>query len=489
MYVTLRSSWLRGGLLRLSRRWVLPVVGAITMTLLPSTPAPVAAAVVTSADGSRAFAPATVRVVTPGTAADVLVTLHPDRRRQTMVGFGASLTESSAVALRALPATQRTALLTELFSPTDGLGLTLLRQPLGGSEFVAGSHFTYDDIPTGERDFALDRFTLGRDGTTVLPLVRQARQISGRLTVIGTPWSAPAWMKAGDSLIGGRLRTGAAYEQAYVDYLVRTVGAYRDAGVPLDFLTLQNEPMYSPPDYPGMPMTAWQQIRLINALAPALTAQGLPTRLLGYDHNWRTGDDMVRTLLASSAAEHLAGLAFHCYAGRPSDMRAFADTTPMLMVTECSGSAAAGDSAAQRFSDTLGWHARNLVIDSIAAGSSTVVTWNLALDEDNGPHRGGCSTCSGVVTVDTRTAAVTRNAEYYTLGHLSRYVDPGAVRFDTDRSGRDTVTAVAFDNPDGQRVVVLYSQDSRTRTVNLQDGGRTLQVTVPARSLVTVTIP
>lgn len=458
----------------------IPVVG-----LMVPTPS----AVVTTADGSRLLAPLRVTAVPLGTSADATLTVDADEVHQSIVGFGASLTESSAVVLMRLPPAQRATVMSDLFSRDGGLGLSILRQPVGGSEFVSGSHYSYDDIPTGQKDLGLQQFSVDRDKSAVLPLLRQADGLSGQLTVIASPWSAPAWMKSSGSMIGGRLRSTTEIEQAYIDYLTRFVAAYRDEGVAVDYLTVQNEPQLMTDSYPGMKMAVWQQIRLLKSLAVALDAQGTPVKLLGYDHNWGGGDDFLSTLVSSSAADLLAGIAYHCYAGTPADMRTFADRVPAVFLTECSGSFAASDSVKKRFSDTLNWHARTLVVDAMLNGSSSLVTWNLALDQDGGPHVGGCSTCSAVITVDSRTGNVTRNAEYYTLGHLSRYVQPGAVRVGLDAQGRPTVHAVAFRNPDGGTAVLIYSDDARARTVQVRSGNSVLQVTVPAQSLSTVVIP
>ena len=75
-----------------------------------------------------------------------------------------------------------------------------------------------------------------------MPLLRRAKRLNPRLTVLATPWSPPAWMKAGGSLVGGRLIDEPRYYDAYARYLVKFVRAYRRAGVPIDYLTVQNEP-------------------------------------------------------------------------------------------------------------------------------------------------------------------------------------------------------------------------------------------------------
>lgn len=447
---------------------------------------PSASAVVTTSDRSALLSPVPVRRLPDGDVGAVRLTLRPTQRFQAMVGFGASITESSASVLRALPGRDRQALMADLFGP-QGLHLSALRQPIGGSEFVAGSHYTLDDTD-GAPDLSLRGFNLRRDHLTVLPLVHEAAAFAGSMTVLAGPWSAPAWMKTNGSLIGGGLRATPEMEGAYARYLGQFVRAYATQGIPIDYISVQNEPQHRTGNYPGMVMSSTQQIRVINQLAAVLAAQGSDTKILGWDHNWSGGGQYISDLLTGTAAGALGGIAYHCYAGTPSAMAAVAVRSPGgVFLTECSGSFTQGDSIARRFSDTLDWQARNLAIDSIQAGSRTVLSWNLALDPNGGPRLGGCSTCTGVVTVDPSTGAVTRNAEYYVLGHLSRFVAPGAVRIGMDGLGGG-VDGVAFRNPDGSSAVVLYSSARSDTSVSLRLGDAVYGVTAPGRGLMTIEI-
>ena len=189
-------------------------------------------------------------------------------------------------------------------------------------------------------------------------------------------------------------------------------------------------------------MPSWQEAAVIEDLGPMLQAAHLRTEIFAYDHNWQehpndiastppdeAGDinDYPQQVLATPAARWISGVAFHCYYGDPSAMTAFHNEYPKLQIfmDECSGSQSADP--ADTFSDTLKWHSRNLEIGSTRNWSSIVINWNLALDPTGGPHVGGCGTCTGIVTVGPGDT-VTPDAEYYALGQLSRFVQPGAVR-------------------------------------------------------------
>ena len=469
-------------------------------------PVPAAHVWVTTPDGSEQMHDRGTVPFRTGGSDRLTITVDPSLRYQTMDGVGASITDSSASVLMELDPAARDATMRDLFV-TDGL--SFLRQPIGSSDFVNGPHYTYDDVAPGETDYDLSQFSIAHDQAQILPLVRQALALNPSLKVMATPWSPPAWMKTNDSLIGGRLIDDPRVYQAYADYLVKFVQAYQAAGVPIYGLTIQNEPQNrTPSGYPGTDLPTRQAIAVIERLGPALQAAGLDTKIMGYDHNWSEHpNDIANTpagedpeteyptlLLESPAARWIAGTAYHCYAGDQKRMTALhrAFPTKEIWFTECSGSHGPTDPPAQVFSDTLRWHARNITLGTTRNWAQSVVTWNLALHPDGGPHNGGCDTCTGVVTVNP-DGTVTRNAEYYTLGHLAQFVRPGAVRVASSSYGstgwNGLPMSAAFVNPDGSTALVVHNEYDDPRTVAVAVGGRSFDYTLPGGSLVTFTWP
>jgi glucosylceramidase len=187
-----------------------------------------------------------------------------------------------------------------LFDRTNGIGVSFLRNPMGASD-LARSDYSYDDVAAGSTDPNLTAFSLAHDEADILPLLRQAKAINPSIKMLGTPWSPPGWMKSTGSLIGGSLL--ASSYTAFASYLVKYVQAYEAAGVPVDYLTLQNEPLYVPPDYPGESMSAAGQLTILkDYVLPALAANQLRTRILVYDHNWDTPAVMSTSALAPQAS-------------------------------------------------------------------------------------------------------------------------------------------------------------------------------------------
>ena len=419
---------------------------------------------------------------TPHNAPATHIDVDPSQRFQTMAGFGAAITDASAWLIqRRLAPAQREALLRELFGRTDnGVGFSVVRLTIGASDF-SRTHYTLDDPPPGTRDDALARFSINVNRFDVLPVVQRARAINPQLTVIATPWSAPAWMKSSGSLITGSLRPDAY--PAFAEYLRRYVDAFAKEGVPIAAITIQNEPHNEPKDYPGMRFVAGERAVFIGQhLGPLFERNVMRTQILDWDHNWDEPQSPLVLLGDTVARRFVAGVAWHCYAGDVGAQSRVHDAYPDKDVwfTECSGGA-----WATNFADNLRWNVRTLIIGATRNWARGVTLWNLALDEHHGPHFGGCNDCRGVLTIDSASGTVTRNEEFYALAHASRFVRPGAVRI-ASTSGVDDVDTVAFRNADdGSFVLLVVTPPLRPHALDIRIGSRAYRATVSPGAVAT----
>src|SRR2546422_50122 len=204
---------------------------------------------------------------------------------QEMVGFGAAITDASAWLIQnKLAPAQREALLQELFGPSPGLGLSFTRLTMGASDFSL-HQYSYDDMPAGQTDSALAHFSIDSNRAYVLPVVQRALAINPRLKIMASPWSPPGWMKTTGSLIQGTLLPEAYGPLA--EYFRRYIEAYGAEGVPIYAITVQNEPHYEPPTYPGMRLEPPARSRFIGQyLGPLFAQHGIGTIILDWDHNW-----------------------------------------------------------------------------------------------------------------------------------------------------------------------------------------------------------
>ena len=418
-----------------------------------------------------------------GSSSGLVVRVDATTQYQQMDGFGGSLTDSSAWLIwNKLSASQQTTLMQQLFSPSGGIGISFLRQPLGATDFSASGNYSYDDTASGETDPNLSNFSVKHDAAYIIPLVKQAVSINPTIKVVALPWSPPAWMKSTGTMNGGNMNR--AYFPSLAQYFVDFVQAYQQQGIPIYALSVQNEPLYSTTGYPSEYLAASDESTFIASnLGPALSTAGLGNvKIFAYEHNW---DDTAypESVLGSSAGQYLAGSSFHCYAGDPSAQSTVKAAFPAkdIWFTECSGITSTS------FAGDLVWNAEHLLIGATRNWARSVSLWNLALDQNSGPKNGTCSNCRGVVTIDDSVspANVTFNVEYYILGHLGKFVLPGAHRIDSNTFGAGSIEDVAFQNPDGSIVLLVLNSASNAGTFTVSSKGRSFNYTLPAGALAT----
>jgi glucosylceramidase len=403
---------------------------------------------------------------------------------QEIEGFGAALTGSSAYLInKKLDQAQRSEVLSDLFNPLTGIGISYLRLTMGASDFSL-SDFTYDDMPAGQTDFNLEQFSLARDLEDVVPVLKEIILINPGIKLMGSPWSPPAWMKTNGSLKGGKLK--AECYDVYADYFVRYIQEMNSQGITIDAVTPQNEPLYFTASYPCMEMQPEQQADFIkNHLGPKFQSAGLDTKIIIYDHNWDNTAYAISILDDPDAKNYIAGTAFHAYAGYVSAMSTVHGAHPDkgLYFTEISGGGWAED-----FSENLVWYMEKIFLGTTWNWSKVALLWNLALDQNSGPQNNGCGDCRGVITINSSTGDITKNEEYYSLAQVSKFVKPGAVRVYTMVPVNLTkITAVTFMNPDGSKVlVVCNSDDANSKEFCVKQGNKYFKYVLPFKSVVSI---
>ncbi len=404
-----------------------------------------------------------------------IIKIDTNRKYQRIDGFGFALTGSSAFLINHMDASSRNALLNELFGTgVNDIGISTLRISIGSSDLSPAVYF-YDDVPPGQEDMSLAHFDLGKDKETQLPLLQQILKLSPKLKIIASPWSAPIWMKDNQNAIGGTLKT--ACYKVYADYLVKYLQNMQQAGITIDAITPQNEPLNGN-NNPSMVMTAQQEGTLIKTLSSAIKVAGLKTKIIAYDHNC---DNLsyARTLMSDEyVRKAIAGTGFHLYAGEINAMGTLHNEFPEknLYFTE-QYTDAKGD-----FGGDLKWHMKNVVTGALRNWSRNVIEWNLANDPSFGPHtQGGCSTCKGALTING--SSVKRNVSYYIIAHVSKFVPQGSLRIFSDN--KDNLNTAAFITSDGHTVSVVENDGNADVDFSFSMGGKTANATIPAGSVAT----
>src|ERR1700728_1327934 len=237
------------------------------------------------------------------------LTVDDEQHFQSIDGFGFALTGGSAQLLTRMGAAQRAALLKELFTTDEtGIGVSYLRVSIGSSD-MNERVYSYDDLPAGETDVNMAKFDLGPDRADVIPVLKEILAIEPGIKILGSPWSAPAWMKTNNDVKGGELKP--EYYGAFAKYFVKYIEAMRAEGIAIDTITIENEPL-NPKNTPSMVVFAKEEDTFIaTALGPAFEKAGIRTRILLYDHNPDVLSYALSILGDPAASQYVDGTAFH----------------------------------------------------------------------------------------------------------------------------------------------------------------------------------
>ncbi len=309
----------------------------------------------------------------------------------------------------------------------------------------------------------------------LVPLLKDILAINPEIKILGSPWTAPTWMKTNNSFKGGSLKP--EYYASYAKYLVKYIDAMKAQGITIDAITVQNEPLH-PGNVPSMYMEAKDQAEFIKtALGPIFKSSGIKTKIIIYDHNADRPDYPITILNDPEAKKYVDGSAFHLYGGKITALSQVHDAHPdkNLYFTE------QWVGAPGTFDENLKWHVATLIIGATRNWSRNVLEWNLAADPAYGPHTdGGCVSCLGAITV---SPAIKRNVAYYIIGHAAKFVRPGSVRIASNIVAK--LDNVAFETPDGKKVLIVVNGNMSAQQFNIRSNGKTVTTSLSAGAVAT----
>jgi glucosylceramidase len=400
----------------------------------------------------------------PGGTARTRIAVDPRVTYQSILGIGISMEESSVFNLSKLSPAKRTEVLTRMLDPDRGTGINLIRVTMGTSDFTGRPWYSYDDVPKGQTDPHLDHFSIQKDiEYGIVSVIKEMIAVNPKILFFAAPWSPPAWMKSNQAIAGG-LPDGVlltADIPVLAKYFRRFIEAYRALGIPIYAITMQNEPTATSDGMPTCLVTAEQEAQLVKATKQEFSSGGIDTKVWIYDQNFDIGVQYAKTVFGDTAALAATdGVAFHDYAGDPSAMSTLHDLYPDkdIFFTEKTLWGVAGvDRAMQYFRN---W-------------ARSYVSWVTMLDQDGLPNDGPNSEKPRrfVRSLTYTGDEYYPTPEYYLFGLYSKLVQPGAKRIKSDYGSADTVTDVAFANPDGTIVVVVANQTNALQEIALESEG------------------
>jgi glucuronoarabinoxylan endo-1,4-beta-xylanase len=382
-----------------------------------------------------------------------VVTINAAAQYQRIAGFGVSEGFGQARTLMGAPASVQRQVLSLLYSPTRGAGLTILR-----NEISADKGFTIEPrapgSPTGQPSY-LTLAKVDRDQGQ-LWLARQIKSDYGA-TVFADAWSAPGFMKTNHSAIlggtlcgvpGARCASG-DWRQAYADYLVRYARDYAAAGVPLSYVGPENETTIAPAQ-DSMIISPAQTANFMAILGATLARSGLSTRAeCCASISWSYAQQFAAAIEANHAANTATALfTSHGYFAAPdSPLRGW--SKPVWQTEWAPFGSAPFDAAWDDGSPSSGFTwAQNIDKGLTAANlGAFIYLWGASMTGPTGPNTG---------LVEVKGNMVSGSGRLWAFASYSRFVRPGALRLGT-RTSAAGLEVSAFRNSDGSTAVIVLN--------------------------------
>lgn len=415
--------------------------------------------------------------------ADIIIS---ETKEQMIDGFGGCFNELGWDALSLLTEGQRDTILNDLFGP-DGVRFTFCRLPVGANDF-ARDWYSYNETPG---DFAMENFTVERDKSGLIPYIKAALAINPDLKLWASPWSPPVWMKntkhyataPGDhndftkenEVIGDHFIQKPEYLSAYALYLSKFIDAYKQNGIDISLLYFQNEP-YTKHQWPNCSWIPESMANFIGRyLGPVFSEKHPDVDLWFGTFNCNKMEDLDCVMQDADASKYIRGIGLQ-WEGKDivADIhRKYPAMKLMQTENEC-GSGTFDWSAAEHTFDLLNTY--------LNGGVNSYMYWNMVLQDDGASSWGWKQ--NALIRIDSKTKEVVYTPEFYVMKHLSHFVKKGAHRLNVLKG--DNV--LAFENPDGQVVILCANKDPEERNIQIACKGNLINAKLAPKTFNTITL-
>ncbi len=440
------------------------------------------------------------------------ITIQTKYKKQRITGFGGAFTEASASLLNALSESKKKEVIDAYFS-RERANYSLTRTHINSCDF---STHHYDYAPVAD-DKELKHFTIQEDQAALIPMIKAAQKASeDGFKIFASPWTAPPWMKDNQSYVGGKLLP--QYQQTWADFFVKYIDAYKEEGIDIWGITVENEPLGNGNNWESMHFSPKEMTDfVVDYLGPTFEREGkAAVKILGYDQNrehlieWV--DEMYRD---EQSRKYFAGTAIHWYASTyevfPEALAYAHNKAPQKFLIQ---SEACIDAEVPHWQDDAwywrqeatdwGWDwapenekyrhpkyvpAYRYARDIIGCLNNYVdgwVDWNMVLDRQGGPNWFK-NWCVAPIIVDTDQDEIYYTPLYYVMMHFSKFIRPGAYVLQSNTSD-DSIMTTAAENPDGSIAVVLFNPTMEEKNLHLYVDGQSKPVHISPQAIQTILI-
>lgn len=409
-----------------------------------------------------------------------LLRFYPHEQRQRMIGIGGAFTESAGYVFSQMSREKQETILESYFGK-NGNCYNFCRTHIQSCDFSLGNYEYVED----DKDQELNTFNLNRDKQYLIPFIQAALCKNSGIRLLASPWSPPAFMKTNGKMNGGGFLKE-TYRQMWADMVARYLLEYRKLGIPIAWITVQNEPEATQ-TWDSCLFSADDEREFVcGYLRSTLDRCGLSdVKISVWDHNKdRIYDRAVQSMSTDQARKAIDGVAFHWYAGDHFEaLQLTRDKFPdkeLIMTEGCVEYSRFGSNNRVKNAEM---YAHDMIGD-FNAGANGYIDWNLLLDRSGGPNHKN-NYCDAPIMCDPETDTVDVKLSFFYIGHFSRFIRPGARSVVVSRWS-DRVEAAGFVNPDGERVLVVLNRTDRLQSFEIFDGENTCGETIEPHSIMTV---
>lgn len=441
----------------------------------------------------------------------IKIQLDPQKKRQTITGFGGSFTESTAYLLNQLSKKNRNKII-EAYFGDSGSKYSLTRTHMNSCDFSL-NQYSYAPIE-GDKD--LEYFSVKEDMNDIIPLIKDAMKVSkDGFKILSSPWTASPWMKDNNDWVGGKLLP--EYYDTWALFFSKYVTAYKNEGIDIWGFTVENEPLGNGNNWESMHYTPNEMTNFVqNHLGPKLKSDYPDVKILGYDQNREHLKEWVDSQYKNEeTSKYFDGTAIHWYASTfhyfPEELEYAHQKAPNKYIIQ---SEACVDAEVPKWKDDewywkkeatdWGWdwapekdkpmHPKYAPVnryarDIIGCLNNWVdgwIDWNMVLDTNGGPNWFK-NWCVAPVIVKPETDEVYFTPIYYTLSHFSRFIRPNAKVINVENTDKNLMVTAAI-NEDDSIAVVLFNETNERKSIQLIIDDRSMNLTISPKSIQTIKI-
>lgn len=406
-----------------------------------------------------------------------LINIYPEITYQKFLGFGGAITEASGYCYSKLLEDKKSSFIDAYYS-NDGLNYSLARLPIGSCDFALEPYsYSY------KKD--LSDFSIEKDKNYILPLIKAAES-KNHLTYVASPWSPPKFMKNTKTLfLGGKLRT--KYKPTMANYFVKYINCYKNEGIKISYVTIQNEPNAIQP-WESCLYDAYEEADFaVNYLYPAFKQNNIDTKILVWDHNKESLFKRAKEEFSvNGAMEKISGLAYHYYSKDHFEniklVREFFPEKLLLHTEGCTGYSNIYDEDEYKNGEI---YAHDIIGD-LNAGSNGYIDWNILLDSHGGPNHKK-NYCKSPIMLTSDEKDFVKTSSYYYIGHFSKFIKPNAKKIAFSSFSED-LEITAFKNQDNTIALIILNRKWFDINYNISINDRLIKDTINANSILTYLI-